>query len=69
MSDLHQLPLTGHDLPVIPRAKLRVYKDGPYWYWEHACSYRPPSTPSTSYPFSQHSRAVHWGLRHMEGCL
>lgn len=43
MSDLHRLPLLGHDLPLAAdlrrqvRAKARVRKSPAGWSWRHDC--------------------------------
>lgn len=42
MSDLHPMPLRGHDLP--PRVAVvrgKVFKRGKYWYWGYAGSTNP----------------------------
>lgn len=44
MSDLHALPLRGHDLPdpapqapVRHKAQVKVFKDHKFWTWYHVC--------------------------------
>jgi len=36
MSDLHPLPLVGHDMPVTPEVRGRVWRAGQSWYWGYA---------------------------------
>ncbi|NJP50067.1 hypothetical protein HCJ93_08275 [Streptomyces sp. SBST2-5] len=63
MTDTHTgLP---HDLPL---AKVRIYKQGVWWYWEHPCVWRPASTPYNSYPCVSHATALQGALRHLERC-
>lgn len=63
MSDDHRgLP---HDLPA---RKAKVYKEGLWWRWEHACSDRPPSTPVISYPQADQGMAMRGALRHLAWC-
>ena len=35
MSDLHTMPLRGHDLTFRPMVRSRVYRQGRYWYWSY----------------------------------
>lgn len=66
MSDLHRLPLRGHDLPEAPRrarVQVRSYTVGNsrFWYWEHACGYG----------VSDHTgweSAFWWADRHVRQC-
>lgn len=76
MSDLHTLPLLTHDLPEYvltapepDKAKVKVFKQGLYWTWEHACSYRPKSTPANGYPYASQETALNWALNHHKRCL
>jgi transposase len=71
MSDDHRgLP---HDLPEYtpnwpPRPKARVYKDGMWWRWEHACRYR-GGVPNVSYPEPSQPIAFARALKHLERCV
>lgn len=65
MSDDHRgLP---HDLPV-PVIKVRVYKDGWWWRWEHACRYRGGAL-NYGYPEPSQPVAFARALKHLENCL
>jgi hypothetical protein len=71
VSDIHQLPLLGHDLPevVFPDTpKARVFKEGPYWTWEHRCLGRPVRTPLNGYPHDAHAVAFLAAWWHMQRC-
>lgn len=38
MSDLHRLPLRGHDIQLPPRVRARVFRAGHQWYWRYTTS-------------------------------
>ncbi|KUJ70783.1 hypothetical protein ACZ90_00235 [Streptomyces albus subsp. albus] len=65
MSDIHQLPLMGHDLPA-PRA--RVYRQGGLWWWEHACPTRGIAVAFGD-PRPAWSDAYGDAIEHLRGCL
>jgi len=71
MSDNHTgLP---HDLPDYTpnwpvRAKARVYKDGMWWRWMHACRYR-GGVMNYSYPETSQPIAFERALKHLERCV
>lgn len=63
----------SHDLPEYvpnwpPPPKARVYKDGPWWRWEHACRYR-GGVLNHSYPQDSQPAALAGALKHLERCL
>lgn len=68
MSDLHKLPLVGHDLPEPARpvrAKIRVFKEAGRWTWEHRC------TDGLFYGGGHHALwadCAASALRHLERC-
>ena len=40
VSDLHALPLTGHDLPHRPEVRAKVFATSPaHWYWSFLLDY------------------------------
>lgn len=39
MSDVHPLPLVGHDMPQFPVIRARVFKKGQGWYWSYESDY------------------------------
>lgn len=76
MSDLHILPLLGHDLPEIsdmPRQeKARVYKDetflgDPTWRWEHPCRWK-GGVLEYSYPLPSWRAAFNMAAQHVKEC-
>jgi len=64
-----------HDMPeyevyvpgTVKVIKARVYKDGRWWRWEHACGYRGRAL-LYSYPQDSQSVALAGALKHMTGC-
>lgn len=67
MSDLHSLPLRGHDLPLVrARRKARVYQGAYGWHWEHECS--TGWWKNSEFPYALHSSALEGALRHLERC-
>lgn len=44
MSDIHALPLLGHDLPETPAPqapeKVKVFKENGQWCWRHSCGFQ-----------------------------
>lgn len=69
VSDIHQLPLLGHDLPeVVPRhpALARVFKAGDHWTWTHKCSQSPKR--AHGYAHASHPLAFVMAEEHMERC-
>lgn len=69
MSDLHHLPLVGHDLPeIFPRERERAHvywaKDG--WYWEHSCA--PGWWKDSGFPYAARQGAIEGALWHLRGC-
>jgi hypothetical protein len=69
VSDLHQLPLLGHELPAFglpPKRKARVFKDGKHWTWEHFCFYH---QGIGGYRHDSHAGAIEGALTHVRRCL
>lgn len=70
MSDLHRLPLLGHDLPLAAdlrrqvRAKARVRKDSGRWSWRHDCGARYTSM----FCIPTHTMAVSMAVQHVKEC-
>lgn len=64
MSDVHRLPLLGHDLPepVAPTAttKVQVFKDGGRWCWYHDCG--------TAWDWAYWETAYFGALAHARKC-
>lgn len=56
----------SHDMPA-PVIKARVYKDGPWWRWEHSCRYR-GGVLNYGYPEDSQPVAFARVLKHLEGC-
>ncbi len=72
MSDLHQMPLRGHDLPSRPAVRAGVFKSGYVsWWW----AYLPASRPDLSAELSlRHGPFASWreaydSARRMVGLL
>lgn len=69
MSDLHSLPLLGHDMPEIQTphfARAKVTKGPQGWTWWHQCT---PKTMSFSVmPFIKHDTAFALAVSHMRIC-
>jgi hypothetical protein len=70
VSDLHTLPLLGHDLPeIIPprlREKAHVWPAPDGWRWEHQCaeSWRKDS----GFPFAALESAQEGAMKHLKEC-
>ncbi|UQA91618.1 hypothetical protein [Streptomyces halobius] len=75
MSDHHNLPLLGHDLPIykvvdpddVPWNKAKVFKEGEYWTWQHVCPRQ--SIPANGYPHMTHESAMAFAWQHVRNCL
>jgi hypothetical protein len=69
MSDLHTLPLLGHDMPeVFPRLreKAQVYRGPEGWHWMHPCA--PEWINGSNFPYAAHVGALAGALRHLKEC-
>lgn len=70
MSDLHTLPLLGHDLPeyIAPRERHRAHvwasPDG--WRWEHQCS--KSWWKDSGFPYMAREGAQEGALKHLKEC-
>jgi hypothetical protein len=71
VSDLHRMPLVGHDLPTVSRVKARVSRDPETgsWVWEHECPLRGPQRPFYGLPMPSLEAAFRFAQAHMEFCL
>jgi hypothetical protein len=70
VSDLHPMPLRGHDLPdYAPQAperhKAHVWPAMGGWWWEHRCT---KSFYEDSGPLASPGDAYDAAVRHLEGC-
>lgn len=71
MSDVHHLPLLGHDLPDSAfRNKARIYQDPDtgLWCWEHHCLHRLPGKPFYGPPLASWADVVRHAFMHVEFC-
>lgn len=69
MSDLHPLPLMGHDMPEIfsvTRERARVYRIAEGWHWEHECS--PGWWKSSGFPYMLRGSAYDAAVKHLKEC-
>lgn len=69
MSDLHPLPLMGHDMPeAIPplRAKACVYPLAEGWHWEHECA--PGWWKTSDIPWTRQCYAYDAAVKHLKEC-
>lgn len=70
MSDLHVLPLLGHDMPeaepVWLRQKAHVYPTRDGWRWAHCCA--PHWTAEGDFPYMACGSACDGALRHLKEC-
>lgn len=70
MSDLHILPLLGHDLPEVEpvwlRQKAHVYKGADGWRWAHCCA--PHWTAAGDFPHIDCGGACDGALKHLKEC-
>lgn len=70
MSDIHPLPLMGHDMPevIAPRALARahVYKGQYGWYWEHQCA--PGWWKNSGFPYIHSQSAYDAAVKHLKEC-
>lgn len=58
MSDIHPLPLVGHDLDREPLIRATVFKQGPDWYWSYEIGvlvHGPFSTWTEAYTSARHT--------------
>lgn len=70
MSDLHNLPLLGHDVPYRPAVRARVFQ-GKYstlWYWSYAHRFGTPfqENPIRHGPFASWREAYDSARRMVE---
>jgi hypothetical protein len=70
MSDIHPMPLRGHDLPEFfpraPRVRAHVYRAPDGWRWEHECS--PGWWKSSDFPHMTTGSAYKAAVRHLKEC-
>lgn len=70
MSDIHAMPLLGHDLPeyIPPRArhKARVWPRPDGWRWEHECA--PGWWKDSGFPYIDSQGAHDGALKHLREC-
>lgn len=70
MSDLHPLPLRGHDLPEFfpraPRERARVCHMADGWYWEHQCA--PGWWKNSGFPYIHSQSAYDAAVKHLKEC-
>lgn len=60
MSDLHTLPLVGHDMDRRPEVRATVFSTSPHhWWWayQHAIAHRRPANVIRHGPFASQEEA------------
>jgi hypothetical protein len=71
MSDLHRMPLMGHDLPEYfgprVRRKARIYWAEYGYHWEHECA--PGYWKDSGFPYVSREGAIAGALKHLGACL
>lgn len=69
VSDLHALPLMGHDLPPLPKVRAAVFSTSPgHWYWSYETDHGDGPVRSTVYhgPFASQLEAYDSARRTVE---
>lgn len=49
--------------------RVRVFKEGDHWTWEHLCPWFPASDPAHGYPHLTHKIALFYAWDHARRCL
>lgn len=64
MSDLHQMPLRGHDMPFRPAVRAKVFRRATRWYWAYQDGPNlhliPPKGMSSVGPLLRHGPFASW---------
>lgn len=66
MSDIHTLPLMGHDMAFKPLVRGKVYRAGRYWYWSYYAEDWGGKGPLNHGPFSTWREAYDSAWRMVE---